>query len=151
MIQGKMYENFALCATIDSQTVSDTAVTSDVIDMSKWHKIMAVFMLGNMAAETIDCAIYTCDSGGTNGAAFMSATQLAAHATNNDNHQIIIEVDGDQLAEGGTNADRYVMARMITGGSTGGPASCAVFGIPKNGPGTNDDLSTISEIVTDAD
>lgn len=146
----RMYEGMPLVATIDPQTVANSAKTSDVIDMSKYERAMAVFALGDMAAETIDCAIYTCDSAGSNGAAFKSASQLAAHASNNDNKQIVIEVDGDDLAEGGTNANRYIMARMVTGGSTGGAACCLVFAQPKQKTG-DDDLASVAEVEIDKD
>lgn len=151
MNNGWIHERMGLIGTIDPQTVSNSEVFTDVIDMSKYQKVMAVFMLGNMPAETIVARCVTCDSGGTNAAAFKTASTLSAHASNNDNDQIIIELDGDELAEGGSNAERYVKFGLVTGGSTGGPAACAVFGEVKQPPATNHDLSSIVEIEVDQD
>ena len=77
-------------------------------------------MLGNMAAETIDFKAYTCDSNGTNAVALKSATQLAAHASNNDNMQVIIGVRAPDLLASGK---QHIKFGLVTGNTTGGPAS----------------------------
>lgn len=145
------YERAAVIGTIDPQTVSDTEVFSDVIDMKKFHQVMGVFMLGNMAAETIVARCVTCDSAGNNAAALKTASTLTAHATNNDNDQIIISVRGEDLP-GTSNADRYVKFGLVTGGSTGGPAAAVVLGMdPKHGPAEQHDLASVLEIEIDND
>ena len=148
-MSARLYENMPLIATIDPATVSNTEVFTDVVDMSKYHRVKFTFLLGNMASETITARVVTCDSAGNNAAAFKTATQLAASATANDNDQIIIEVDGDDLAEGASNADRYVKGGLVTGGASGGPACCVVHGEPKQAPGTN--LASVVEIEIDKD
>lgn len=148
-MNGALYETFILVGTIDPQTVSNTEVFTDVINMANYQKALFIFALGDMASETIQARVVTCDSAGNNAAAFKTATELAASATANDNDQILIEVDGNDLAEGGTNAEQYVKGGLVTGGATGGPASCMVFAMPKNRPGS--DLASVVEIVTAAD
>ena len=150
MFQGQIYENLALCGTLDPGTVSDTEVFSDVIDMSKFHKVLGTALLGDMAAETIDFRAVTCDAAGNNVAALKSADQLAAHATNNDNKQIQIEVDGADLPRT-TNADRYIKFGLITGGATGGPAAITVRGLSKHLPANNDNLDSVVETEIDLD
>ncbi len=145
------YEKAAVIGTIDPQTVSNTEKFSDVIDMKDFHQVLCIFMLGNMAAENIVARCVTCDSSGSNAAALKTADTLSAHATNNDNKQIVISVRGEDLP-GTSNANRYVKFGLVTGGSTGGPASAIVLGIdPKHGPAEKHDLATVVEIEIDSD
>src|SRR5688572_3095926 len=120
-------ERAAVVGTIDPQTVANTEQLTDAVDMSKWHEVMFVFMLGNMAAETIDCEVRESDaSGGTyTTLSGKAATQLAAHASNNDNKQVVINVKSNELSTG----KRYIKGRLITGGATGGPAACVALGM----------------------
>jgi len=150
MIQGQIHENFSLCGTLDPVTVVNSEVFSDVIDMRKFHKALGTLLIGNVASETIVFRAVTCDSAGNNVAALKTASTLTAHATNNDNSQILIEVDGADLP-GTTNADRYIKFGVVTGGASGGPMSISVHGIPKHLPATNNDLASIKEIEIDAD
>jgi hypothetical protein len=140
-------ERAAVAGTIDPQTVANSAVLTDAVDMSKWHEVMFVFLLGNMAAETIDCEVQESDaSGGTyTTLSGKAATQLAAHASNNDNKQIVINVKNEELPAG----KRFLKGRMVTGGATGGPACCVALGLkPRFGPASDDDLSDVVQIVT---
>lgn len=145
-MQSKISEAFAVVATLDPGTVTNTEVFTDVVDMGVLLQVMAVAMLGNMAAETIDFKAYSCDSDGSNAAAITgrAATQLAAHATTSDNKQLIINIrDTDLLASG----KQHVKFGLVTGGATGGPASIVVIGAPRQGIASANDLSSVAEIV----
>jgi len=144
------HEEWALCGTLDPQAVVDTELFTDVIDMADFHQAEAAFLLGGWASETIVCRAVTCDSAGNNAAALKTADTLAAHATNNDNVQVIISVRGEDLP-GTTNADRYIKFGIVSGSSSGGTAAIAVFGQAKSKPATAFDLSSIKEIETDND
>ena len=145
------YEMAGVIGTIDPQTVVDTEVFSDVIDMQDFHQVMCVFALGNMAAETIIARCVTCDSSGNNIAALKTASTLSAHATDNDNKQIIIAVRGEDLP-GTTNANRYIKFGVITGGSVGGPIGAVALGLEaKHGPANQHDLASVVEIEIDND
>lgn len=137
-------EGLPIVSTIDPVTVANSAAVGDYVAAANYHKLLFIFLLGNMAAETIDCGVYEAtDSGGTGAQALKAATQLAAHATNNDGKQIVIEVDTRKLSSGFT----HVAPRMITGGATGGPAAAVVLGVVNRyDPGTNADLSSVVEI-----
>ena len=103
MQNGKLSEGLAVVATIDPATIANTETFTDVVDMGANSQALAVALLGNMASETIDFKAYSCDSDGTNAAAISgrAATQLAAHASNNDAKQLVINLrDGDLLASG---------------------------------------------------
>jgi len=144
----RLSEELGVIATIDPQTITNAEVFSDVIDMSKYDKVMAIFMGGNMAADgSMICRAATCDSGGTNAASLKTASTVAAGT---DLTQVVIEVDNQDLAGGGTNANRYIKFGIVSAGS-GGPVACCVLGKAKYGPASDDDLSTVAEIETDLD
>src|SRR5262249_28249569 len=135
----------AVAGRVDPQTVDNVEKFTDVVDMSKFREVMGIALLGDMAAETIDFKCYTCDSDGSNATALTSATQLAAHATNNDNKQIVLNVKSDHV----TNTERSVRSGLVTGGATGGPACVVALGFrPVYGPATDDDLTSVVEVKT---
>jgi hypothetical protein len=140
-------ERIAVVGTVDPQTVANTEQLTDAVDMSKWHEAMFVLLLGNMAAETIDFKLMESDTaGGTyTDISGKAITQLAAHATNNDNKQAVINLKAEELGTG----KRYVKARVITGGATGGPAAVLALGVrPRFGPASDDDSADVVQIVT---
>lgn len=139
------HERAAVVGTIDPQTVVNVEQLTDAIDMSKFSEVMFVAMLGNMAAETIDFVVKESDASGGSYAALKSATQLAAHASNNDNKQIVISVKSEEL----TSGKRYLKGSLITGGATGGPAAVLALGMrPRFAPASDDDLADVVQIVT---
>lgn len=138
-------EKVAVVGTIDPQTVANTELFSDVIDMSKFLQAMGIALLGNEAAETVDFAVYTCDSNGTNAVELKDATQLAAHATNNDNVQLVIGVRAEDLLASGK---QHIKFGLVTGGATGGPAAVVALGIdPRQGIAADLDLASVAQIV----
>lgn len=140
-------DSLAIAGVINPQTVANTQRNSGAIDVSKWSALIFIFALGDMAAETIDVGVESCDSDGTSNAADITgkqATQLAAHASNNDNKQIVIGlVSADLVASG----KQYCRATMVTGNTTGGPASCIVLGIPRYLPAEGVDLASVVQII----
>jgi len=144
----RLSEKITLIGTVDPQTITTGQVYSDVIDMSKYHRVMAVFMGGNMdPAGTMVCRAVTCDSAGNNIAALKTASTVTAGT---DYSQVIIEVDEMDLAEGGTNKDQYIKFGIVSAGS-GGPVAVAVFGELKQGVAHDYNLATVLEIETDLD
>lgn len=140
-------ERIAVVGTVDPQTVANTEKLTDAVDMSKWQQVMFVLMLGDMASETIDFKLQeSATSGGTyTDITGKAATQLAAHATNNDNKQIIINLKAQELGAG----KQFVKGRVITGGATGGPAAVLALGVaPRHGPASDSDLADVVQIVS---
>lgn len=139
-------ETLAVAGIIAPQTVANSQINTAAIDVSKWDSLLFVFQLGNMASETIDCGVEYCDSDGTSNTGditALQATQLAAHASNNDNKQIVIAVQSQDLI---ANSKRYIRGTMVTGGATGGPAACVVLGVARYQPSDGSDLSSVVEI-----
>lgn len=145
-MQSKISEAFAIVGTIDPATVANTEVFTDVVDLGAMRQVMAVAMLGNLASEAVDFKAYSCDSDGNNAAAITgrAATQLGAHASNNDNKQLVINLrDGDMIAGG----KQYAKFGLVTGGATGGPCAVVVLGAPRQGLATGNDLASVAEII----
>ncbi len=134
----------AVVATVDPKTVANTIQYTDVIDMADMDQVMAIALTGDMAAETIDFACYYCDSDGGNPASLKAATQLAAHASNNDNSQIVICVKASELLAAGK---RYVKFGLVTGNSTGGAAAVVAIGYPlRAGLAGDQDLASVKQV-----
>lgn len=144
-------EHVGVVATVDPKTVVNVAQLTDVVDLSKWHSVIFIFLTGDMAAETIDCSIQYCDADGvTNVGTLKAATQLAASATANDNAQVILECNASDLMQI-SETKRYVRGRMITGGVAGGPAAVIALGYgPKTGVAGDNDLASVLEIARPA-
>jgi hypothetical protein len=150
MMQGWIHENLAFAGVKGVYQVTTSEAFTGVVDMSKYHQIIAILVLGDCGNQTIEFDCYTCDSGGTNAAAFKS-TSTAAHTTNNDNKIIAIGLKADELAEGGTNANRYVKFGVDSDGTLG-YAGVVVLGESKNRPASNDNVSgLVLEIEIDQD
>jgi hypothetical protein len=141
----QMRERLSLLGTLDPQSVASTETYTDYVDMSKQDQALVLAMLGDMAAETIDVTVYEAkDGSGTGEQSLKSATQLAAHATNNDNEQIKINVRSDELSDGYT----HIRVGLVTGDTTGGPVSIAVLGgDARYEPASQDDLASVVESV----
>ncbi len=138
-------ERIAVVGTVDPQTVANIEQLTDAVDMSKFHSALFILLLGNMAAETIDFSVQESDAAGGTYTNLKAATQLAAHASNNDNKQIVIAVRSDELGAG----KRYLKGRIITGNTTGGPIAVVALGVdPRFGPASDDDLADVVQIVT---
>lgn len=146
MNYGKASEVLTVIGTIDPQTVVNTELFSDVVDMSKFGQVFGIALLGNMAAETIDFKCYRCASDGTSAVALKSATQLAASATANDNAQVVINVRAEELESASADA-RYVKFGLVTGGAAGGPATVLALGVDaRQGLAADLDLASVLEI-----
>jgi len=135
--------DIAVVGTLDPVTVVNTEVFTDVVDMTKFGQVLGIALTGNMAAETIDFKAYTCASDGGSKVALKSATQLAAHASNNDGKQIVINVRAEDL----TSGQRYIVFGIVTGNSSGGPAAIVALGTnARYQPATDSDLASVVEI-----
>lgn len=140
-------EGLGVAGVITPATTANTQRNTGAIDLAVWDSLLFVFSLGNMASETIDCGVETCDSDGTSNAVDITgkqATQLSAHASNNDDKQIVVAVKSVDLI---ANGKRYVRGTMVTGGGTGGPAGCVVLGVPRYGPADGVDLASVVQVV----
>jgi hypothetical protein len=145
MFTAHLGEVLSVCATVDPQTTANTEKFTDVIDMSKYDQVLGIALTGDMASETIDFRVVTCDSGGANPVALKACAQLTASAGANDGAQLELAVRSADLNANG-EAARYIKFGLVTGGATGGPCAVVVVGIAHAGLASANDLSTVAEI-----
>jgi hypothetical protein len=143
-LKGSAAEQAALLAW-STGTASSTPLASTAASLAKFGKALVIFRLGDMAAETIDCVVERCESNGSSNVTVKAATQLAAHASNNDSKVIIVAVDAADLA--GSDQE-HIRGKITTGNTTGGTCSIVVLGLePRYGPAGDNDDAAVVEIV----
>ncbi len=86
---------------VNTGTASSTPLAGTAARMNRFRKALVIFHLGDMANETIDCIVETCDSGGTNNVTLKAATQLAGSASANDSKQIVVAINVDEMIASG--------------------------------------------------
>lgn len=132
--------------TAKAGTASSTALVTPYVAVPNSPKIFLVAVLGDMASETIDVALYQAlDTSGTSGKPLKAATQLSASASANDNKVIVIGVDASELDL--ANGFVTVAGRCITGGATGGAVGLTVMGSSlRYGPASLVDSASVVEV-----
>lgn len=122
-------EAWKVIAARSPALMANAQVLSDVVDMSKYRTVMAILMLGDMAAETIDFSLQTDSAQAFNvdTQTLVAATQLAANAGANDSKQIVLQAVVEKMKPG----HRFLRARGITGNTAGGQASIILLGEPR--------------------
>lgn len=143
----KLSEMLGLVSCIDPDAYSAGTQTGDEVDMSSYHKIVYVLMVGDMVSSaTLDYAVQgSATSGGTFATiSGKSITQLTQAGTD-DNKQAIIEVDAIEVKAAGY---RYVKDQLILGTAGADCGAVAFAGPAKYGPASDGDLSTVDEIVS---
>lgn len=126
-------------------TASSTPLISGAIPVAGVDQVLCTFIMGDMAAETIDHKVQSVDSDGTSNAADLkAATQLAANASNNDNKAVVISIRQEDLIASGKKHIRMV---STTGGATGGTVGQTAHGVgAKYGAGSDGDVSTVLQV-----
>jgi hypothetical protein len=127
-------------------TANSTPLETPYVAVTKVDLLLATAILGNMAAETIDIAIYQAtDTSGTSAKIAKAATQLAANASNNDDKAVVIGIRKDELDIAGGFV--YVAVRCTTGAGTGGVVGLLLQGGDlRYGPGSGIDSASVLEV-----
>ena len=144
-----LQDSVALVATIDPDAYTAAAYTSDYVDMSKFHRIQAMVLVGDMGASgTIDAKlVQATDSSGTgskdiSGKAITQLTQ----AGSDDNKQAIINLHMSEL-DLDNNFD--FCALTVTVAAATSDMGAVIIGVDaRHDPATASDLSTVDEIVS---
>ena len=145
MSNRQLAETAAVLA-IKAGTANSTPLVTPYVAVQNVESLRLVAALGDMASETIDVAIYQAtDTSGTGAKVAKAATQLAAHATNNDNKAIVVGMRKDELDL--TNGFKFVAGRAVTGGATGGACGLVLDGGGNRyGPAADIDSTVVSEV-----
>jgi hypothetical protein len=107
-------------------TASSTPLVTSYVSAKNVGRALLIVRTGDMAAETVDVAIYQGQGGSTNAKSLKAATQLAANASNNDNGVVIVGVDLNDLDV--ANGFTHIAGRVVTGGGTGGTCTAILLG-----------------------
>lgn len=144
-------EKVAIVGVIDPDAYAASTVTTDYVDMSKWHQLMFIGLAGDIVSTgTIDAQVYAADdSSGTNPVAVTgkAITQLTQAGTDS-NKQVIINVREDEVkAQATTALKRYVACSFVLG-TAGADFGAIVLGLfPSHGVASDNDKSTVDEII----
>lgn len=136
----------AVLGTVDPQTITTVELFTDVLDMSKFEEAMGILLTGDLASSTVDFAVYTCDSDGSNAVELHDIAQASASASANDNKQWVINVRAEQIVTASTK--RYIKFGVVLSGS-GGPAAVVALGFhARHKPANRHNLSSVVEIAS---
>lgn len=140
----KFYEEWAIVATIDPASQTASEKLSDEIDLKNYLELAAVVLLGALGSSgTVDGTFKAASTSGGSYAAVTGTgiTQLT-QAGSDDNKQIVVHLRGDQT--GGKEFVKF----SLTPGTAASLAAAVVFGKPRFGPATDQDLASVDEVVT---
>ena len=124
----KITEKTALCATVDPMAQAAGAQNTDMIDMSKFRRVLFIVATGTLGASaTVDFGVYGDTASGGSFATLItgkSITQIVK--ASGDNVQVLVEVQGIDVAAQGL---RYIRGKCTVGTAT---SQVAVIAIGEN-------------------
>jgi len=138
-------EQWAIVGVIDPDANAAASYDSDEVDMSLWSRIVAVVQTGTMeSGSTVDFKLQdaTSSGGSFSDITGKAITQLTQAGTDSDK-QSIINLRFDELQDDG----RYVKA-VMTVGTDASDSSAILMGLPRYYPASDNDISTVDEIVS---
>ena len=135
-----------LVGTVDPQSASAGDYATDVIDMSKFQKVLFYILVGAMTTNgTLDFVVKgDTASGGsfTTTVTGKAITQLTK-AGSDDNKQVVVEVTAEDVAQ---QSFRYIKGIVTTATAASLVAVAAVGVDARYAPA--DDLSSVDEVVS---
>lgn len=142
------HEEWGIVATIDPIDANNADSSTDEIDMSKWSELMAIVQLGVInASATFDFKLqYRTTSGGSGTDITGKAITQLTGAGSDGAKQAIISLREEELMTLAQGA-RYVVGVMANSAHSQ-LAAVLILGRAKRLPATDDDLSSVDEVVT---
>lgn len=142
-------EQVAIVGVIDPDANAAATYTSAWVDMADWELIMAIVQTGDLGSSaTIDAKLeQATDSAGAGAkdVTSKSITQLTQAGTD-DNKQAIINLRREEMDMDGDF--RYARLSMTVGTATSDTSGIVLGVVPRRGPASDNDLSTVDEIVS---
>lgn len=141
----KLCERLTVQAKLGPVAVVNSEQFTGYVSMAQHGQALVIASTGNMAAETIDVKVYQAQDGsGTGEKLLKAATQLAAHASNNDSKQVVVNVRAEDLDT--DNGFTHIRAGAVTGSSSGGVMDILILaGDSRVEPAT--DAASVVEVV----
>jgi hypothetical protein len=138
------HEQWGVVATIDPVDANGANSSSDVIDMSKWHEVVAILLTGAMHdSATLDLAAHeSAHPDGSSPSALAGKALSQISGNGGDNKQFLIAVKAEEMSAG----KRYL--RFTQANSAHAQLmALVVLGRPRYAPATDDDLLSVTQIV----
>lgn len=139
-----MYEEFAIVATIDPIDANNADSATDIIDMSLYHEVLFIILLGVMNdSATFDFAL-TEDSAANMGTETAISGKALTQVSGNggDAKQHMISLQASEMTPG----KRYVRGTQANSAHSQ-LAAVVVLGRPRFPPATEGDLSSVTQII----
>lgn len=141
-------EKIAVVGALNPVSVSTVQYTG-AIDMSKFHQVLGISMVGVVGDGAIKLEVFPCNAAGNaRGTALKTATYTESSG-DNENKQLVMGLRAEELL-GQATYTRYVQFALTCAG-TGMGAIIALGVDAKYGPASDDDLSSVKEIENDLD
>lgn len=141
-MSGRMYEEWAIVATVDPIDSNNVDGSSDIIDMRDFHEILVIVMLGVLNdAATNTVALYEDEASNMAGEAAITGKSQAIVGTD-DAKQFLIALDASELSAG----CRYVRVKQDNSAHSQ-LLAILVLGRPRFKPATDVDLSSVQTVV----
>jgi hypothetical protein len=141
-MQSKPSDKAAVIATIDPVDANNADSETDVIDMSKWHEVLFIVMVGAIASSgTFDFKLQESDNSDGSSASDISGKSITQLTDADDNKQVLINLRSEECSK------RYVKGVMANSAHSQLAAVVALGMEPRVGPASDDDLSSVDEIV----
>jgi hypothetical protein len=137
-------EQWAVVGVVDPDANTAAAYDTDEIDMSLWHRLVAIVQAGTLGSSaTLDWKLQDASSSGGSFSDITgkAITQLTQAGTDADK-QAIINLRFDEMNTDG----RYVKGVMTVGTATS-DCSAIILGMPRFAPASDNDISSVDEIV----
>jgi hypothetical protein len=139
-------EHIAVVATVDPIDGNNSTIKTDAVDMSKFHEAMFVLLTGVLASSGTITAIKLQESATTSDGDFtdLSGKSATSLGDTDDAKQVVFNLKAEEL----TTGKRY--ARLVATVSAHSQLVAAIgLGVkPRFGPASDDDLSSVAQIVT---
>jgi hypothetical protein len=146
-MQSQPSERAAVIGKISPANYNNTVPNTDYVDMSKFHEVMFVLLLGSTGNidSTVDFlvreSIDTSDTGGQT----LTGKTIAQFSGTDDAKVAVVNVKSSELSAG----YRYLRGRATVGNGTTNIIAVVALGMkPRFAPGTDDDLAAVAQVIT---
>lgn len=145
-MQTQPSERLAVAATIDPANHNNSTQVSDWIDMRKFHEAAFVLLLG-AADAAVNAKLREATDGSGTDAQDITGKGMTALGGSDDNKQVVFNLRAEEMTlnSGYTHA---ALSVTVGNGTTNIVGAVGLGLRPRFAPASDDDLSSVAEIVT---
>jgi hypothetical protein len=146
-MQSQPSERIAVVGKISPANHNNSTVNTDYIDVSKFHEIMFVLLLGGNGSidSTVDFLVRESTDTSDTGGQTVSGKTITQFSGTDDTKVAVVNVKSVELSAG----YRYLRGRATVGNGTTNILGVVALGMkPRFAPASDDDLAAVSQIIT---